>query len=91
MKDIIIQCKFKLKTLPYIVINDCGNVYQIPHYSNKRTKQFREIKLSLNNGCLAYRINGNFYSKNKLNKLSYKHDEIITISKSLYSENNDYF
>lgn len=91
MKDIIIHSKFKFKTLPYIIIDESGNVYQLPFYSNKRTKQFRLIKLGLNNGCLAYRINGQFYSKKQLNKLSYKCDEVIVVSKSPYSENNPYF
>ena len=61
------QIQFTFKIYKNIVCLNDGLLYQLEHFSNKRTKVFR--KLTYNEKRKSYYINGQLVSKLKLNKL----------------------
>jgi hypothetical protein len=64
------QIQFRFKEYDKIVCMNDGLLYQIEHYTGKRTKVFR--KLTYNEKRKAYYINRQLVSKLKLEKLIIK-------------------
>ena len=76
----VLVVKYRFTEFPYIVVDPHGVFYQLPHCDNKYTKNFRKLKLTLNNGVTAgYRINRKFVSLKQLRELAYKTTETITV------------
>lgn len=79
----MLHIKFRFYTLNYIVFTYNQKLYQLEHCEKKRTKLFREIKEIKVGGSIGYRINRNFYTKKKLNTLSYKAPEYLSIQRAI--------
>jgi len=75
--DLQIHIKARFKFYPYIVCNDKKELYQLPHFKNKRVYPFK--KLSYNKKRNSYGIYSQNVSKNRLTKNIIKIDEIIEI------------
>lgn len=71
----IIKARFKV--YDYIVCDDNRKLYQLKHFKNKRTFPFKE--LTYNTNRKAYRIYGQWVSKNRLLKLMIQTNETIDI------------
>lgn len=69
--------QFTFKIYKNIVCLHDGLLYQLEHFSNKRTKVFR--KLTYNEKRDSYYINGQLVSRTKLNKLKNVQKIISTI------------
>jgi uncharacterized C2H2 Zn-finger protein len=74
-----VNVKARFKFYPYIICNDKEELWQLPHCTGKRTKEYRKIKYVAKRK--AYIINGAYVSKKRM-----KHernvrivDELITI------------
>jgi len=52
-----LHIRFRFKTLPYTVGTIEGNIYQLEHFANNRTKRFRQIYKVLIGSSTSYRIN----------------------------------
>lgn len=78
-----LHIRYKFNNYEFIVADSSGNMYQLPHFSDFRTKQYRKIKQIKVGGSIGYRINRKFITLNKLRKLAYKVDEYYTIEKEV--------
>jgi hypothetical protein len=67
MQKLDYQIQFTFKNYPNIVCLHDGFLYQLEHFSNKRTKTFR--KLTYNEKRKAFYINGQLVSKKRLETL----------------------
>ena len=83
----VLHVKYKFTLFPFIVADAKGNFHQLPHCTNKYTKNYRKLPLVLNNGITpGYRINRKFISLKQLRKLAYLTDETITIQSECFVE-----
>lgn len=66
---------FRFRFYDNIVLTDKKELYQLEHFKGKYTHPFK--KLTYNKDRKAYRIYSQWVSIKRLNKLSYKVDEVI--------------
>jgi hypothetical protein len=75
-----------LKNLPNYAFSGNG-LYRLAHFSNKRTKPLRKLKLQTMNknsaSCNGYFIEGKFRSKTSLEKRKYPTTKIIIQTETL--------
>ncbi|MGQ0828609.1 MAG: hypothetical protein ACT4ON_09460 [Bacteroidota bacterium] len=84
---LVLYVKYKFTLFPFIVADAKGNFYQLPHCTNKYTKNYRKLTLMLNNGVTpGYRINRQFVSLKQLRKLACIVNETITIQPHSFGE-----
>ena len=69
------KIKFKFKIYENVVLNDKKELYQLSHFKGKYTHPFK--KLTYNENRKAFRIYSQWVTLKRLNKLSYKVDEVI--------------
>lgn len=72
-----IHVKARFKFYPYIVCDDKRELWQLPHFKNKRTYPLK--KLSYNKDRNSYGIYSQNVPHNRLVKLIIKVDEIIDV------------
>lgn len=72
-----IQIKARFKFYSYIVCDDKRQLWQLPHFKNKRTYPYK--KLSYNSKRNSYGIYGQNVSYNRLKSLIILKDELIDI------------
>lgn len=70
--EIIITYRFKIYT--NLVVDNNRNIWELPNFSNKRTKNLR--KLSYYEPRQAYRYNNGYIKKERLYNLMYKVNEV---------------
>ena len=82
MNQMIIQARFKI--YDYVVCGENKKLYQLSHFKNKRTFPFKE--LTYNSKRKAYRVYGQWVSKNRLYMLIVLKEEILDLegNKSFY-------
>ncbi len=72
-----IHVKARFKFYPHIVCDDNKTLWQLPHFKNKRTLNFRKIKYNKNRN--SYYINSDNVPYNRLKKCMILTDEIIEV------------
>lgn len=75
---IIILYRFKIYT--HLAVDDKKNIWELPHFYNKRTKNLR--KLTYYKKRDAYRYNNGYISRSRLYKLIYKVNEVYGFEES---------
>ena len=73
----ILKVRFKFKGLPNIVLTEDGELWQLPFNSGGNYYGYRKKEMKVHQGQLKYRINRKWYSRDKLNGISYSDDSII--------------
>ena len=76
-----INILYRFKIYTNLVVDDNKNIYELPNFSNKRTKDLRI--LSYYEPRKAYRYNNGYIKKEKLYKLMYKVSEIYGTETSI--------
>ena len=72
-----LDIKYRFKLFPYLVCGTDRKLYQLPHFKNKRTCHFKELKYNKNRK--GYQINSVWVSFNRLNNLKIKVIETLEI------------
>jgi hypothetical protein len=70
MKYKILNIEWILKGLPNYVITINSEIWQLPFQSGQNYYGYRQIKESLHQGQIKYRINNKRYTKKQLNELA---------------------
>ena len=65
-----INITYRFKLYPNLVVDDKHNIWELPNFSNKRTKNLR--KLSYYEKRDAYRYNNGYLKRSRLYDLMYK-------------------
>ena len=68
----ILKITYKFKDLN-ICFTETKKLYRLSFISNNKYYPLKEIKLKLHQGKLKYRINMKWYTKEKLNSISFPH------------------
>ena len=69
-----INILYRFYLYPHLVVDDKRNIWELPHFSNKRTKNLR--KLTYYKERDAYRYNNGYLKRSRLAKLMYESKEI---------------
>ena len=77
-----INILYRFKIYTNLVVDDNKNIYELPNFSNKITKDLRI--LSYYEPRKAYRYNNCYIKKEKLYKLMYKVNEVYGTETSIY-------
>jgi len=72
-----LQIKYRFKFYPYLVCGVDRKLYQLAHFKNSRTCNFKEIPY--NKVRKGYRVNSQWVSFNRLNKFKINVCEVIEI------------
>jgi hypothetical protein len=65
-----INILYRFKIYVHLVVDDKKNIWELPNFSNKRTKPLR--KLTYYKEREAYRYNNGYLKRSRLAKLMYK-------------------
>lgn len=66
----IINILYRFKIYTNLVVDDNRNIWELPHFTNKRTKNLR--KLTYYKERDSYRYNNGYLKRSRLAKLMYK-------------------
>ena len=70
-----LKIKGRIKNYPNLVVGEDRNIYQLAHFSNKRTIPFRQLKYYPERN--AYGYNGSYFSRSRMLKLYYDDECIV--------------
>lgn len=76
-----INILYRFNLYHYLVVDDNKNIWELPHFSNKRTKPLR--KLTYYKERDSYRYNNGYLKRSRLAKLMYESKEIYVKSKNI--------
>lgn len=76
-----INILYRFNLYHYLVVDDNRNIWELPHFSNKRTKPLR--KLTYYKERDSYRYNNGYLKRSRLAKLMYESKEIYVKSKNI--------
>jgi hypothetical protein len=75
-----INILYRFKIYTHLAIDDKKNIWELPNFSNKRTKNLR--KLTYYKKRDAFRYNNGYISRSRLYKLIYKVNEVYGFEES---------
>jgi hypothetical protein len=76
---LILDVIFKFKGLDWLITDANKITYQLCHFENKRSRPFRTVHWSYNNGSVGIWHNRKFITKKELREKSYRVNEKIII------------
>jgi hypothetical protein len=75
-----INILYRFKIYTHLGVDDKRNIWELPNFSNKRTKNLR--KLTYYKKRDAFRYNNGYISRSRLYKLMYKVNEVYGFEES---------
>jgi hypothetical protein len=74
-----LQIAYRYKGLDYLVADEFGVIYLIPHFRFRRTVYFKKLEPFLNGNKKAIKYHGSNISFKQLKEKAYKSNETINV------------
>ena len=75
----LLKIAYRYKNFDYLVADESGNLYVLPHFNTRRTTCFKKLKPFKNGNKKAIKYKGSNISFLELKRKCYRVDEIFKI------------
>lgn len=75
----LLKIAYRYNGLDYLVSDEFGNLYLVPHFRFRRTVYFKKIEPFINGGKKAIKYHGSNISFKQLKRKAYLSKEIIEV------------